>query len=88
MSLEIENIDKVAKEVIEEDEVILSTDKYLYRIYTSTEEGILYDIFSKNSDEDNLDDIELLDGGAYEIVGDLTIESVIEALNFIFEEEL
>ena len=86
MNLEIENIDKVAKELIEKDEVILSTDKYLYRIYTSTEEGILYDIFSKDSDEDNLDDIELLDGGVYEIFGDLTTETVLEALNFILEE--
>ena len=86
MNLEIENIDKVAKELIEKDEVILSTDKYLYRIYTSTEEGILYDIFSKDSDEDNLDDIELLDGCVYEIFGDLTTETVLEALNFILEE--
>lgn len=86
MNLEIENIDKVAKELIEKDEVILSTDKYLYRIYTSTEEGILYDIFSKDTDEDNLDDIELLDGGVYEIFGDLTTETVLEALNFILEE--
>ncbi|MDK2063337.1 hypothetical protein PT447_00185 [Aliarcobacter butzleri] len=83
MNYEINNI---AKELIETEEVILSTDKYLYRIYTSTEEGILYDIFSKDSDEDNLDDIELLDGGVYEIFGDLTTETVLEALNFILEE--
>ena len=83
MNYEINNIEK---ELIETEEVILSTDKYLYRIYTSTEEGILYDIFSKDSDEDNLDDIELLDGGVYEIFGDLTTETVLEALNFILEE--
>lgn len=78
------NIKDLANELIKEEEIIFSTDKYLYRVYTA-DEGIQYDIFSKNEDINNLEDIEILDGGVYELE-DLTLETVIEAINYILEE--
>lgn len=77
-------IENIAKELIEKEEVIFSTENYLYRVYKSSEEEILYDVFSKDSNENDLEDIEILDGGVYE-VEEITIESITEALNFILE---
>lgn len=80
-------IENIVKELIEKEEVIFSTENYLYRVYKSSEEEILYDVFSKDSNENDLEDIEILDGGVYE-VEEITIESITEALNFILEEDL
>lgn len=80
-------IENIVKELIEKEEVIFSTENYLYRVYKSSEEEILYDVFLKDSNENDLEDIEILDGGVYE-VEEITIESITEALNFILEEDL
>lgn len=79
------NIEELANELVLKEEIIFKKDEYLYRISISPEEGVGYDIYPSSAFEKDLDEVEPLDGGFYELEKELTKQEAIKIIDCILE---
>jgi hypothetical protein len=86
-NLNSKNIEIIAEELFEEEEIVVSFNDNVLRLFVSSEGGFQYDIFDKNVDLEELEDEEAEDGGFYEIE-EITEETTKEFLEYMLNELL